>query len=365
MAKKTLGFVEMEWVCPRCGSKNPGPQKTCITCGGPQPSDVKFQQREGQELITGEKAEEIAQAKPDVHCGFCGTRNKFDAVICIQCGADLKEAAKRESGEVVGAFSSIPQPDKPCPSCGQMNPAGALYCKNCGASLAETPVPPSASPVASKADKKPVTLSPAVKVIGIIAIIGLVVLCVVLAISGGRTEEVYGSVQDTTWTTQIDIEQFQSVSRQGWYSDIPAGAQIEACEYRYSYTASEPQAVSTEVCGTPYTVDQGTGFGEVVQDCVYETYAEYCQYSVETWVAVDQLELQGSDLSPRLPQAALGNDERMGDSSATYTIFFDTDQGALQYKTDDLSLYQMAHIGSLWVLEINRSGDVISAKPEP
>lgn len=51
MAKKQLGYVEMEWVCPRCGSKNPGPQKTCTNCGGPQPKEVKFQQREGQQLI--------------------------------------------------------------------------------------------------------------------------------------------------------------------------------------------------------------------------------------------------------------------------------------------------------------------------
>jgi ribosomal protein L37E len=365
MAKKQIGFVEMEWVCPRCGSKNPGPQKTCATCGGPQPQDVKFQQREGQELIKGEEAKEIARAAPDVHCPFCGTRNKADAVVCIQCGGDLKGAQKRGSGEVVGAFSSAPVPERPCPSCGQMNPAGAQRCSNCGASLAGSPVStPRAAGLQAEAPRQPAKISPLVMVIGIIGLIGLLILCIVLASSQGRTETVTGSVQNTSWVTQLMVEEYQPVTLQGWYNDIPSGADVGACEYRYAYTADEPQPVSTEVCGTPYTVDQGTGFGQVVQDCVYETYDQYCEYRVSQWVSVDQLSLQGSDLFPQLPQAALDSGQRAGDSSAVYTILFNTDQGVLQLRTSDINLYQQAQIGSRWSLEIDRSGKIVSAQPE-
>ncbi|HWR64993.1 MAG TPA: zinc ribbon domain-containing protein [Bellilinea sp.] len=363
MAKKQLGYVEMEWVCPRCGSKNPGPQKTCTNCGGPQPKEVKFQQREGQQLIKGEEAEKIAQAAPDVHCGFCGTRNKADALVCIQCGADLKEGTKRESGEVVGAFSSAPVPDRPCPTCGQPNPAGALTCKNCGASLA-TPVA-AAPPLAVSSTRKPVKISPVMVVVGIVGLIGLVILCVVVAGALGRTESVTSSVQSTAWKTQMVVEEFQPVTLQGWADEIPGGAEVGACEFRFAYTASEPQPVSTEVCGTPYTVDQGTGFGEVVQDCVYETYAEYCEYRVEQWVTVDRLSLQGNNLFPEFPQASLNNAQRSGVSSAEYTILFNTDQGLLEYRTSDLNLYQQAQIGSHWTLKINSSGAIVSAQPEP
>lgn len=361
MAKKTLGFVEMEWICPRCGSKNPGSQKTCTTCGGPQPADVKFQQREAQPLIKGEEAEKIASARPDVHCTFCGARNKWDAVVCVQCGADLKEAQKRTAGEVVGAFSSAPAPDRLCPSCGQMNPAGALRCSNCGTSMAATAAPVSPPEGAKKLFK----LSPALMAVGIIGLIALVVLCIVLAVSGGKTETVSAAVRSTSWTTEVKVEQFQSVSRQNWLTDIPSEAQVGACEYRFAYTSAEPQPVSTEVCGTPYTVDQGTGFGQVVQDCEYEVYAEYCDYTVDEWVEVDRLQLQGSDLFPQLPQAGLANDERLGDSSAVYTIWFDTNQGVLPFETDDLSLFQQARPGSKWTLEIGKSGEVKSAQPEP
>lgn len=360
MAKKTLGYVEMEWICPRCGSKNPGPQKTCSTCGGPQPVEVKFQQRKAQQLIKGEEAEKIAQARPDVHCSFCGARNQWDAVVCVQCGADLKGAQQRTQGEVAGAFSSAPAPDKPCPSCGQLNPAGALRCSNCGASMeaAAAPVLPSAGA------KKPLKLSPALLAVGIIGVIALVVLCIVLASSSGKTETVSAAVQSTSWMTQVAVEAFQPVSRQGWLTDIPAEAQMGVCEYRFAYTSSEPQPVSTEVCGTPYTIDQGTGFGQVVQDCEYEVYAEYCDYTINEWVEADRLQLQGSDLFPQLPQAALASDERLGDSNAVYTILFDTGQGVLPYETTDLYLFQQAQPGSRWQLEINRSGKVVSAQPE-
>ena len=362
MAKKQLGFVEMEWVCPRCGSKNPGPQKTCTNCGGPQPQDVKFQQREGQQLIKGDEAEKIAGAAPDVHCSFCGTRNKADALVCIQCGADLKGATKREAGEVVGAFSSAPVPDRPCPTCGQLNPAGALTCKNCGASLAAPAAVPQSPAVPST--RKPVKLSPVMIVVGIVGLIGLIILCVVLAGNMGRTETVSGAVQSTSWMTQLVVEEFQPVTLQGWANEIPGGAAVGACEYRYSYTSAEPQAVSTEVCGTPYTVDQGTGFGEVVQDCMYETYAEFCEYQVEQWVAVDRVSLQGSDLFPQVPRTSLASSQRTGDPNAEYTILFSTDQGILEFRTDDLSLYQQAQIGSRWTLEINSSGAIVSAQPE-
>ena len=44
MAKKTLGYEELQWTCPSCGGINPGPQNTCGSCGAPQPDDVKFEQ---------------------------------------------------------------------------------------------------------------------------------------------------------------------------------------------------------------------------------------------------------------------------------------------------------------------------------
>ena len=61
MAQESLGFVKLEWTCPKCGSRNPGPEKTCLGCGAPQPQDVKFEQAETQVLITGRKRDRPGQ----------------------------------------------------------------------------------------------------------------------------------------------------------------------------------------------------------------------------------------------------------------------------------------------------------------
>jgi predicted nucleic acid-binding Zn ribbon protein len=108
MARKELGHIELQWTCPNCGGINPGPDKVCNTCGAPQPEDVQFEQPERQELITDKEVETKAEAGADIHCPFCGTRNPAGAKICSQCGGDLVEGRKRETGHVVGAYQTGP-----------------------------------------------------------------------------------------------------------------------------------------------------------------------------------------------------------------------------------------------------------------
>lgn len=358
MARKTIGYVKLEWTCPRCGSKNPGPQKTCNSCGGPQPQETAFTQGAGQPIIQGQEAEQIAQTAADIHCPFCGTRNPSDAKICSQCGGDLTGAAARPTGQVLGAFSAMAAPEVKCPNCGQPNPATATHCKNCGASLV-TPV--ETAPAAAVA--APRKLSPLLIIGGIILIAALIFGLFALIGTLGKTEQVIGTVQDASWRTSVIIEAYQAVQRSDWQDQIPAGVEVGACEYRYSYTADQPQPVSTEVCGTPYTVDQGTGFGEVVQDCTYDVYAEYCSYTTSQWVAVDQSILQGSDRSPRLAQPQLASNQRIGQASEEYRIVFATDQETFTYQTTDAALYQQAQIGSQWTLTINGAGNLVAVVP--
>ncbi len=357
MARKTIGFVKLEWTCPNCGSKNPGPQKTCLTCGGPQPVETAFTPGSGQPLIQGEEAEKIAAQAADIHCPFCGTRNPSGAAVCSQCGGDLKGGAARPAGQVLGAYSPEPAPEVTCPNCGQPNPAAATHCRNCGASLPAA-VSESAAPSAAR-----FKLSPWMIIAGVVVLIGLLIGC--LAMSGlfAKSEQVVGTVQDVAWQTVVLVEAYQPVERGGWKDEIPAGVELDACEYRYAYTSDQPEPVSTEVCGTPYTVDQGTGFGEVVQDCTYQVYAEYCTYTTSEWVVVDRAVLQGSDLSPRLAQPQLAENQRLGQASQEYTITFATDQGVFTYTTGDPDVFYQAAVGSQWNLTIGGAGRVIAAEP--
>ncbi len=283
MARKTLGFTQLEWTCPRCNARNPGPEKTCLSCGGPQPEDVVFEQPLKQELITGEQAEKIAAQQPDIHCGFCGTRNPADAATCKQCGADLQQGIRRASGAVVGAFSTAPAAETVCAACSSPNPAEARFCRTCGAPLSK----PAAAPATAAPPRSRTGM-----IIAGIAVLLLAVLCL-LAVSGvfNRTTEQTGTVESVSWRTQLAVEALAPVQRSDWRDQLPAGAELGSCELRFAFTADEPQPVATEVCGTPYTVDQGTGFGEVVQDCVYQVYAEYCSYTILDWQVVNTLNL--------------------------------------------------------------------------
>jgi DNA-directed RNA polymerase subunit RPC12/RpoP len=97
MAKKSLGYVELEWHCPNCSTRNPGTKKTCLSCGMPQPEDVKFQQAANKQLIKDEEQLEKASQGADIHCYYCGSRNAVNATSCSQCGADLSEGSQERN----------------------------------------------------------------------------------------------------------------------------------------------------------------------------------------------------------------------------------------------------------------------------
>jgi len=88
MAKGSLGYVELEWVCPFCGGRNPGRVKVCGNCGAAQPKDVQFQQAAQNVIVTDAEALESIKVGPDIHCPFCGTRNPGNAATCSRCGGD-------------------------------------------------------------------------------------------------------------------------------------------------------------------------------------------------------------------------------------------------------------------------------------
>lgn len=359
MARKSLGYVNLEWICPRCGSKNPGTQKTCVSCGGPQPEETAFQQSDGQPIITGEEAEKLAKKGADIICAFCSTRNPGDAAVCSNCGADLKAGKRREAGAVLGTFQAASGAETmACPNCGQANPKTALKCAACGASLAvEAAKPP------APAAKTPTKLNPVVIVIGALVLLALIVVCVVSIINATKTEALTGTVSDVAWQTSVAVEEYMPVEDQDWKDEIPAGAVVGTCDLRYANTSDSPAPISTEVCGEPYTVDQGNGVAEVVQDCTYEVYEEYCTYTSEQWTVVDTLSLQGADLSPQVSNPALSSQQRLGTQSEEYSITFDSPQGELIYTTSDESVFQQAEIGSQWTLQVNNSGSVRSIEP--
>jgi ribosomal protein L40E len=367
MVKKTLGYVELEWTCPQCGTRNPGPQKACSSCGAAQPKKVEFHQAAEEELITDQA--EIAQAKagPDVHCAFCGARNPAGTVKCTQCGADLSAATARESGGVMGAHREGPAEQIACPQCGTLNEGTAVRCARCNASLPRAGAPPRPSArrgLETQSKKKPARKVGLVGIvaIGVIALIALVA-CVVIITSLLPSKEIQGQVMSVSWTRSIEIEELRDVTREDWRDEIPADASVGTCTDKLHHTQDQPAANAREVCGTPYTVDKGTGHGEVVQDCQYEVYADWCKYTAREWKQVDTVTLSGQDYSPRWPAPAFGAQQREGDQRQSYKVVFETEEKNYTYETSDPDEYSQYQVGSRWILKVTALGGVRSAEP--
>jgi hypothetical protein len=361
MTKKTIGYIELEWTCKRCGTKNPGTSKTCSNCGAPMPEGEQFELPAEQKLISDQ--EKIAQAGhgPDVACSYCGTRNPAGTPVCAQCGGDLKGAKAREKGQVLGAFQAGPAAEIPCPACSTPNQAGAPRCKNCGAALAGTPAAlrPAAPP------SKTGTGGRTGLIIGIAVLV--FVLCAgaaALFALSARTTDTTAVVQSVEWERSIQILEQRPVQHEDWQDSIPASAPVGGCTERVRSVQSEPVSGAEEVCGTPYTEDEGSGLGRVVQDCEYHVYDNWCSFTVEEWQVIDSTALQGSDLSPAWPELALQADQRQGDRAESYLVTFRSESGdkTYTYQVNEPARFASFAPGTRWSLAINGLGAVVDVQ---
>lgn len=357
MTKKNLGYVKLEWTCPACETRNPGPAQKCQSCSAPQPDDVQFEQAVQETFIKDEKLIEKAQSGPDVHCPFCGSRNPADAETCSNCLGDLTDAAAREQGKVLGKYQKEVKPDAACPFCGTMNPATAVKCVNCQGNLQkpQAKLVPAAKPSAQPRR--------GLGVVGIIVIIALIGLCIFLASLFFRTDDVIGQVTAVEWTRSIVVEGLVPVERADFLEDIPEGGSYGECRSELHHVQDFPAPDSREICGTPYTIDTGTGIGEVVQDCQYEVYEDYCAYTVDEWRQVDVVTLQGSDLRPLWPNPQLAGEQRLGGEQEQYDIVFQGDGQRYTYSTGSSEQFAQFAVGSEWVLQVNQLGGVVSVEP--
>jgi hypothetical protein len=198
-----------------------------------------------------------------------------------------------------------------------------------------------------------------------IVLLGLVACAAIAIIVSSTTpsKELVGEVQAVSWTRSIQIDELGNVTKKGWFDDIPAGARVGTCTKERHHTQDNPAPNATEVCGTPYTVDKGTGHGEVVQDCKYEVYADRCEYTVRAWKAAGEITSKGSDFDPRWPEPQLGANRREAGRKEAYQVRFDTEQGAYTYATSDVNTFMRFTIGSRWTLKVSAMGGVSPVGP--
>ncbi|NLG27360.1 MAG: hypothetical protein GX557_05585, partial [Chloroflexi bacterium] len=105
--------------------------------------------------------------------------------------------------------------------------------------------------------------------------------------------------------------------------------------------------------------------GEVVQDCYYEVYDDWCRFSVIEWrPTAYAAEASGSDLYPTWPQYSLTADQRAGSASEQYVVLLLANDREYRYSPRSLDEYRLFQVGSQWLITTNRLGGVTSIQPQ-
>jgi hypothetical protein len=165
-------------------------------------------------------------------------------------------------------------------------------------------------------------------------------------------------VQSVRWERNIEIVEQLPVDHQDWQDQVPAGAQIGACKQEYRFTQLEPAPGAEEVCGTPYTVDQGSGLAKVVQDCEYRVYDDWCDYTQLEWVVVETSTSQGNDMNPLWPSVSLKAGQQEGGRDESYVVVFQSEGETYTYGASDSGEFFLFVPGSEWTIEVNTFGAI-------
>jgi hypothetical protein len=351
--RRTLGYIQNEWTCPNCGTRNKGGTKTCENCGAPQPENVKFELPSEQKFVTDQEQMKAAQKGADIHCPFCGTRNPADAKTCSQCGGDLVEGTARESGRIMQAPASQPKVVK-CDNCGIENPGSNAVCSNCGSPLPKIAAVQAAAPGVIPRPVSGMTAAKPKKTNWILigGILGFLAICCVVigALFIIPTKSVEATVVDVHWETSVPVQEIRAVDHSNERGSPPSGAYDVSCRDE-----------SEEVC-EQRTVDKGNGYSEVVEECHTET-EQYCSYTIDEWTTIQTYTLDGEDLRPVYESPNLSSDQRIGNQSEELTVTFSTADGEQKnYSPDSIAEYQQYDIGSTWTLKMNALGGITSVE---
>ena len=352
-SRRTLGYIQNEWTCPNCQTRNKGSVKTCENCGAPQPENVKFELPAEQKIVTDEASINAAKAGADIHCPFCGTRNPASAKTCSQCGGDLLEGKARESGRLMEQPAAQPKTVK-CDNCGTDNPSSNAVCSKCGSPLPKIGVPALAAQAQGAPGIEAGKLAAPKKtnwllIGGILAAIAI--CCVAIAaLFFLPSKAVQATVVDVRWQTAVPLQEIRPVDHNNEPGSPPSDAYNVSCHDE-----------SQNVCEQK-TIDKGNGYSEVVEECHTET-QQYCSYTEDEWTTIQTYTLDGSDLHPMYQDPSVSSGQRLGQESEELTVTFSTSDGEQKtYSPGTVSEFQQFAVGTTWTLKMNALGGVVGVE---
>ncbi len=337
--------------------------------------DVQFEQLTDAAMIKDEQVIRKAEQGPDIYCAYCGNRNPAGAKTCSRCGADLSEGHERDHGTQHSAHLEEHEGGEPiiCPACGTANPAGTLKCAACGtplnASTQKEEIPESLETGTTGQKKGGRGCLVFILVILLIGLLSMVMMngCGTSGLFGGLDSNytpvpnsfVDAVVSSQNWMTSVQVIGLVPAKASAWEDQLPSDAENVRCEERLRHTYEDEVRGSVEVCGTPYAIDMGNGFEQFVQDCVYQVYEPYCEYTVYKTGVIETRRANGTGPNPELPY--IESQYSAGNQSASYSVTLRDENGREYTLTPgNLTEYRSFRTGDEYSLEVTASGRVVN-----
>ncbi|MCR5147170.1 MAG: hypothetical protein K6B70_07540 [Clostridia bacterium] len=364
--------IEGYWDCAYCRTKAiRGGIRTCPNCGKARGEDTKFYLIEKDRFVS----DDVVEKGPDWYCAYCDTLNPFSATHCINCNSAKTDATD-------DYFSLREKKLKQTSSNEEITEKQATnYDETEKSAEIETQVDENAERTKSynyeefdESDNNSLNdddyeiqnkskLSAFREKAGeglddVICFIvehlrGIIVILAILAVIGTliaifRPREVKMDITDTSWTREIEIEEYKTVREDDW--SIPEGGRLVETRreiYTYKQVLDHYETV-TEQKSERYIsgyrtvtehVDLGNGYFDTRthQEPVYDTryytverqepvyrsepvYKTKYYYDIERWVYEKTATAGGSE-NPYWPDVTeLKDNERTGKRTETYKI---------------------------------------------
>lgn len=327
-------------------------------------------------------------------CQFCGTKKLLGKThrFCPNCGAPQNPASRyypSDEEKVAVEDHVFVGKDVTCPACGTLNSGGSTYCQNCGSPLEGGAVAQTLAAEARAADatfdssgSRDVTKerfdaemvrvgakpkrdqSAGMNTTMIVGIIAAFVLIAGAIWFFTRTEETRVVVTGHTWARSVSVEEYRTFEQNGWRDAPPFGDNVRIAGVCVERQRTTRQVQVGETC---QIVRQDNGDGTFSEREVCQpryasepVYDDWCLWTGQRYVPVDDYRENSSGLSPFWPQIELAceNQRRLGcqraDRSETYWVEFRQDDGQVTYRCAmPESRWRSVTVGSVWTMDVN------------
>lgn len=372
--------VEGYWTCSYCGTKDIGGlTKTCPNCGHPQAKGLKFYVKSGpKKYLDPEVAKDYGKGA-DWVCAYCGSYNRYDSVVCQNCGSGKADAEEDYFGREVKVSPKEDYNSEHYMSDDE-DVQTEMHDKEDAKQAQTLEVEQSPSPWKedessdsfyqyydymkqnnsyNNYDKDESVVSKLQDFLGninfkaVFTFLGggaLIIALIMLLISIFTPRTYDAQVADKSWNRNVTIQELRTFDENDW--DVPAGARVydRRQEIRdYDKVIDHYDTVKHEVPREVFDhydyeyYDNGDGtFDEekievykTVYDIEYEKVPVYdyipiydtkYYYEIDRWT-YDRTEKSSGKLDvPYWPEFDLGDKERESGRSETYTIYFETEK---------------------------------------